>query len=76
MVDINKRVAASVRAERLRRGLTQEQLAAEASLHRTYIGRVESGAANVSLAALERIAAALGQSVVELIRDVPGAAES
>ena len=49
----------NVRALRLAAGLSQEQLAELAGLHRTYIGSIERGERNVSLQNVERIAAAL-----------------
>lgn len=52
-------VADNVR--RLRRGLemSQEQLAAEAQLHRTYVGAIERAERNLSLDNIERLALAL-----------------
>jgi transcriptional regulator with XRE-family HTH domain len=58
-VEIQQRVGAAVRAERTRRGISQEALADEAGLHRTYIGSVERGERNLSLLNLWRIAVAL-----------------
>jgi len=52
-------VADNVR--RLRRGLemSQEELASEARLHRTYVGAIERAERNLSLDNIERLAVAL-----------------
>lgn len=44
---------------RLQKGLTQEELAFRAGLHRTYIGAVERAERNISLKNIARIAQAL-----------------
>jgi transcriptional regulator with XRE-family HTH domain len=60
-----------VRAERERLGLSQEELALRADLHRTYVGSVERGERNISLLNLLRIARALGVSPADLLEDEP-----
>ena len=52
-------VGENIRAHRLRRGFSQEQLAELAGVHRTYIGGIERGERNVTLAAVSAIAEAL-----------------
>ena len=54
---------------RLRRakGLSQEALADECGLHRTYVGSVERGERNVTLSTLEVFAKALRVSVIDLL---------
>ncbi|QGG94945.1 helix-turn-helix domain-containing protein [Actinomarinicola tropica] len=49
-----------VRAERKRIGLSQEGLAARAGIHRTFVGRVERGEANVTLTTIVRLADVFG----------------
>jgi transcriptional regulator with XRE-family HTH domain len=56
-----------VRALRLERELTQEGLGHKAGLHFTYIGAVERGERNVTLATILRIAEALNTDPGELI---------
>jgi transcriptional regulator with XRE-family HTH domain len=55
-----------VRALRERVGLSQEQLAAKAGIHRTYVGGVERGERNLGLKNVFRIARALGVPVADL----------
>ena len=54
-----KRFGCNVRKYRKSLGLSQEQLAEESGLHRTYIGAVERGERNVSLNNIVAIARAL-----------------
>jgi transcriptional regulator with XRE-family HTH domain len=52
-------VAETVRVARKAAGLSQEDLALEAGLDRTYISQVERGKRNVTVIVLARIAGAL-----------------
>lgn len=52
-------VATNVRAARKELGLSQEALADEAGLHRTYVGSIERKERNVSIDNIERLAEAL-----------------
>jgi transcriptional regulator with XRE-family HTH domain len=61
---------ARVRAERERLGISQEELADRAGLHRTYIGGVERGERNIGLLNLIRIARSLGVSSATLLSDL------
>jgi len=62
------RVAANVRARRKDRGISQEELADLAGLHRTYVGSIERGERNVSIDNIERLAAALRVDVIDLLK--------
>ena len=56
---LRKVFADAVRQRRKAIGLSQEALADECGLHRTYIGSIERAERNVSLDNIERIAEAL-----------------
>lgn len=62
-----------IREERTRRGLSQEELAHRAGLHRTYIGSVERGERNITVGNVHLIADTLGLHAGELLDDAPPA---
>lgn len=68
MLRARKLFAANMRLQRAAKGLSQEELADACGLHRTYIGSVERGERNVSIDNMERIAAALGAEIQDLLR--------
>ena len=47
-------------------GLSQEQLADRAGVHRTYIGMIERAEKNITLVNIEKIAKALNVNISEL----------
>ncbi len=55
-----------VRYFRKEQGLSQEQLAFKANLHRTYIGMIERAEKNITLVNIEKIATALQVDIKEL----------
>jgi len=63
-------LGARIKALRMKRGMTQEQLAAKAGLSRIYIAKLEaSERMSPSFPALERIARALGVKVrIDLVQ--------
>jgi len=63
---IKKQFGNSLRELRRGKGLSQEELALECGLDRTYIGGVERGERNISLINIYKIAGALGVDVKEL----------
>jgi transcriptional regulator with XRE-family HTH domain len=69
-MDIRRRVGLNVRKFRGDKGLSQEQLAFEAGLHRTYISGVERGVRNPTVTVLDQIATALGIPAGQLL-EVP-----
>lgn len=69
MAAIAPRVGRVIRRYREDAGLSQETLAAESGLHRTYISLVERGHRNISVDALAQIAEALGVYPSRLMAD-------
>ena len=53
-----------VRDERDKLGLSQEELASRAGVHRTYIGMIERAEKNITLQNIEKIAKALDLKIV------------
>lgn len=58
-----------VRDERLKQNLSQEELAAKAGVHRTYIGMIERAEKNITLLNIEKISKALSISISKLLED-------
>ncbi len=56
-----------IRAERVSKGWSQEELAEKAGLHRTYIGMIERAEKNLTVVNLNRIAVALDLSIRDLL---------
>jgi transcriptional regulator with XRE-family HTH domain len=59
-----------VRRHREAAGLSQEALAADAGLHRTYISMLERGVRMPSILVVRQVAVALGTSLGALLTDV------
>ena len=66
-MNLRQRFAANVRRLRKERGLSQERLAFEAGLHRTYVSGIERGLRNVGLDNIGVIAKALDVEPAELL---------
>lgn len=73
MLDMEKTIQTilgrNMKYHRQRIGLSQEDLADKALLHRSYVGAVERGKRNICLANLVRIAEALGVEPCQLLMD-------
>ncbi|MEX0957635.1 MAG: helix-turn-helix transcriptional regulator [Rhizobiaceae bacterium] len=66
-MDIRQRLAANLRRARQQKGWSQEQLAFEADIHRTYISDLERGSRNPTISVVDRLAKALKTSLGELL---------
>lgn len=60
-------LAHNLRRLRLERALSQEDLAFDADLHRTFVAHVERGARNISIDNIEKLAKALNIPVYQLL---------
>ena len=69
MPDLRWKFGHAVRAARVSRELSQEQLAHAAGLDRTYVSSLERGLRNPTLTTQARLAQALGTPLHELIRE-------
>ena len=61
--DVVTRFAGKVRSLRHKSGLSQEELADIAGVHRTYIGMIERGEKNITLKNIEKLAIALSVEI-------------
>ena len=66
-MDIRQRLATNLRMARQQKGWSQEQLAFEADIHRTYISDLERGFRNPTITVVDRLAKALKMSVGDLL---------
>ncbi|MBN8584023.1 MAG: helix-turn-helix transcriptional regulator [Ignavibacteria bacterium] len=69
-MDIKQKFGKKVKELRQIRKFSQEDLALEADLDRTYINSIENGRRNVSLVNIEKIAKALKVKVKDLLEEV------
>src|SRR3954465_15831464 len=70
-VDLKLRVANAIKEQRNALGISQEELAARAGLHRTYISELERGERNPSITSIEKLAQALEVSFTRLFERPP-----
>lgn len=74
--EIIRLVAVNVRRARKAIALSQEELALEAEVDRTYVSQVERGKRNITVVVLARLARALRTTPANLVSGMPGRADS
>ena len=67
-MDITKRLGRNLRRLREAKGLSQEQFAEEAGIHRTYVSDLERGSRNPTIRVVERVASALGVTASDILK--------
>ncbi len=66
-MDIRKRVGNNVARLRKEKGWSQEELAFEGGLHRTYVSGVERGIRNPTILIIEKLSKSLGVKPKDLL---------
>ncbi|HEX5220858.1 MAG TPA: helix-turn-helix transcriptional regulator [Verrucomicrobiae bacterium] len=69
VTDVKTELGRVIKGLRNKQAITQEELAAKALLHRTYVSDIERGARNPSLETLVRLAEALQIPLAEIFRE-------
>ena len=57
-----------IRAERVKKKMSQEELAEKAGVHRTYIGMIERAEKNITLKNIEKISLVLKTTLSDLFK--------
>jgi transcriptional regulator with XRE-family HTH domain len=71
-MDVRRRLGLNTKRLRKAKGWSQEDLADQAGIHRTYISSVERGLRNPTITIAEKLAVALGVPLTELVAEVAG----
>ena len=66
-MNIQTKLGIRIKQLRKEKGISQEELAFKAGLHRTYLSDIERGTRNVSIRNIEKIAKALGVTPSKLL---------
>jgi transcriptional regulator with XRE-family HTH domain len=75
-VALAKRFGALVRRLRLERGYSQEMFGEVCRIDRTYVGMIERGEVNVTLAMVAKVARGLEISLVDLFAELEGSPDT
>jgi len=66
-MDVGQRVGANIKRMRDEQGISQEELADRAGVHRTFISQIERAVKNPTVQSLDRIAKGLGVPLTEIV---------
>lgn len=67
MIELSVAIGQLIRKQRTQKSITQESLALQCGIDRSYMGRIERGEVNLTVEKLYEIASVLGVSVKELL---------
>lgn len=70
MTDISKQFGKKVREIRVKKKLSQGDIARILKVHRSYVSGIERGVRNPSLKVIERIANALGVNIEKIVKKI------
>ena len=68
-MNIKQKFGDKIKFFRLKKGWSQEKLALEAGIDRTYLPSIEKGERNVSITVVEKLAIALGVEIREFFEE-------
>jgi len=68
-VKLKKIFSNNLRKFRIDKGLSQEELADKAGVHRTYIGSVERGERNITINVMEKITIAIERPIIDFFKE-------
>lgn len=66
-MDVGRRVGANIKRLRKAQGISQEELAERARVHRTFVSQIERAVKSPTLESLEKIALGLGVPLKDLV---------
>jgi transcriptional regulator with XRE-family HTH domain len=66
-MDVGRRVGANIRQLRKAQGLSQEELAHRAEMHRTFVSQIERAVKSPTLETLDKIAKALDVPLTKIV---------
>jgi CheY-like chemotaxis protein len=75
-IDLKALLGMAIKTQRASLGISQEELAYRAGLHRTYVSDLERGARNPSVDSIEKLASALELSISMLFEQADSGAEA
>lgn len=69
-MELQKIIGWNIRMFRVKLGMSQEQLSFESGLDRSFVGKIERGSVNITVATMETLAKTLEVHVTQLFSEV------